>query len=415
MVTIYRSTKMKKKPWLTIIGIGDNGWESLTLEQQRKITQADMIFGGRRHLNFLPADLRATLQAWSSPFSKGIDNLLEYRYSGLNIVVLASGDPMHFGVAITLTKRLPIEEMTVLSHPSSFSLAAAHLGWALQDVVCLSVLDRAFCKINRYLQEKTRLLVLSESKETPKILAKLLSDRGFGQSRFIVLEHLGGQKERILTSKAHNYNVTDNADLNIVAIECIPNDNNKALSLYSALPDSAFHHDGQLTKQDIRAVTLAHLAPKYGELLWDVGAGCGSISIEWLRGAGNTRAIAIEQNEDRQKLILENARNLGVPQIELVKGKAPDTLAGLDNPDAIFIGGGFTKPDVFKICWENLKSGGRLVANGVTLETSTLLITQAKKIGARLINISISEAEVLGGFHVWRPALPVTIMVAEKS
>ncbi len=415
MVTIYRSTKMEKKPWLTIIGIGDNGWESLTLEQQRKITQADVIFGGRRHLDFLPTDLRATLQAWPSPFSKGIDNLLEYRYSGLNIVVLASGDPMHFGVGVTLMKRLPIEEMTILSHPSSFSLAAARLGWALKDVVCMSVLDRAFDKINRYLQEKTRLLVLSENKETPKVLANLLSDRGFGQSRFIVLEHLGGQKERILTSTAHNYNVTDNADLNIVAIECMPDDNSKALSLYSALPDSAFHHDGQLTKQDIRAVTLAHLAPRYGELLWDVGAGCGSISIEWLRGAGNTRAIAIEQNEDRQKLILENAQNLGVPQIELVKGKAPDALAGLDNPDAIFIGGGFTKPDVFEICWENLKSGGRLVANGVTLETSTLLTTQAKKIGARLINVSISEAGVLGGFHVWRPALPVTIMVAEKS
>lgn len=415
MVTIYRSTKMEKKPWLTIIGIGDNGWESLTLEQQRKITQADMIFGGRRHLGFLPTDISAKLQVWPSPFSKGIDNLLEYRHAGVNIVVLASGDPMHFGVGVTLAKRLPIEEMIVLPHPSSFSLAAARLGWALQDVVCLSVLDRSFDKINRCLQKNLRLLVLSENRETPKILAKLLSDQGFGQSRFIVLEHLGGQKERILTSKAYNYNVSDNADLNIVAIECMPDNNNKALSIHSALPDSAFHHDGQLTKQDIRAVTMAHLAPRYGELLWDVGAGCGSISIEWLCGAGNTRAIAIEQNEDRQKLILENARNLGVPQIELVKGKAPDALAGLDNPDAIFIGGGFTKPDVFEICWEKLKSGGRLVANGVTLETSTLLVTQAKKIGARLINVSISEAGVLGGFHVWRPALPVTIMVAKKS
>lgn len=406
---------MKKKPWLTIIGIGDNGWDSLTLEQQRKITQADVIFGGRRHLNFLPTDLQATLHAWPSPFSKGIDNLLEYRYSGLNVVVLASNDPMHFGVGVTLTKRIPIDEMTVLSNPSSFSLAAARLGWALQDVICISVLDRAFDKMSRYLQKKSRLLVLSENRETPKILAKLLSDRGFGQSHFIVLEHLGGQKERILTSKACNYNVSDNADLNIVAIECMPDDNNKALSIHSALPDNAFHHDGQLTKQDIRAVTMAHLAPRYGELLWDVGAGCGSISIEWLRRAGNTRAIAIEQNEDRQKLILENARNLGVPQIELVNGKAPDALTGLDNPDAVFIGGGFTKPDVFEICWEKLKSGGRLVANGVTLETSTLLIAQAKKIGARLINVNISEAGVLGGFHVWRPALPVTIMVAEKS
>lgn len=406
---------MKKKPWLTIIGIGDNGWDSLTLEQQRKITQADVIFGGRRHLNFLPTDLQATLQAWPTPFFKGIDNLLEYRYSGLNVVVLASNDPMHFGVGVTLTKRIPIDEMTVLSNPSSFSLAAARLGWALQDVICISVLDRAFDKISRYLQKKSRLLILSENKETPKILAKLLSGRGFGQSHFIVLEHLGGQKERILTSKAYNYNVSDNADLNVVAIECMPDDNNKALSIHSALPDNAFHHDGQLTKQDIRAVTMAHLAPRYGELLWDVGAGCGSISIEWLRRAGNTRAIAIEQNEDRQKLIFENARNLGVPQIELVKGKAPDVLTGLDNPDAVFIGGGFTKPDVFEICWEKLKSGGRLVANGVTLETSTLLIAQAKKIGARLINVSISEAGVLGGFHVWRPALPVTIMVAEKS
>lgn len=406
---------MQKKPWLTIIGVGDDGWEGLSFRQQDIVKNARFIFGGNRHIAFLPKGLKGNLVSWPTPFSEGIKDLLKLRTETTDVVVLASGDPMFFGVGATLLRELPPDEVMVLPHPSSFSLASAKLGWPLQDVLCVSVHGRPIEVVNRYLQNNVRLLVLSENKTTPIQLAKLLTDRGFGESRLTVLEHLGGSQEHVKTGFASHYNDAEGADLNIVAIECVADSNDKTYSSFTALPDAAFQHDGQLTKQDIRAVTMAHLAPKYGELLWDVGAGCGSISIEWMRGARKTRVYAIEKNEKRQKLIEKNAHQLGVPGVEIVKGEAPFVFDGLERPDAIFIGGGFTNQHVFDQCWSNLKDGGRLVANAVTLETSALLQAQAKRINARLININISEAGVLGSFHVWRPSLPVTIMVAYKS
>lgn len=404
---------MKKKPWLTIIGIGDDGWNSLTTHQKDHIRAAQYIFGGERHLAFLPKELKAELKKWPSPFFQGVDDVLALK--GQNVVVLASGDPMFFGVGATLLRKLPVENVEVFPHPSSFSLAAARLGWALQDVVCVSIHGRSIRSVIKYLQPQVRLIILSENGNSPLSFAKLLQEEGLGASRLTVMEHLGGTEERVRSQKADEFCLDDCADLNVIAVKCVAENSKVGYSRFSALPDNVFLNDGQLTKQDVRAITMAHLAPKYGEVLWDVGAGCGSISIEWLRGAKETRAYAIEKNNKRQEFILKNADRFGISGLHLVRGEAPSVLDGLESPDAIFIGGGFTYPEVFDRCWTKLPTGGRLVVNAVTLETEALLQVCAAKIGARLLHLTLSEAAPLGTFRVWRNALPITMMIAVKQ
>ncbi|WP_297322021.1 precorrin-6y C5,15-methyltransferase (decarboxylating) subunit CbiE [uncultured Bartonella sp.] len=404
---------MNKKPWLTIIGIGDDGWNGLTNRQQDIIANAQYIFGGKRHLGFLPVELTGELRAWPSPFSRAIDEVLLLK--GNNVVILASGDPMFFGFGATLLRQLPVDDVAVLPHPSSFSLAAARLGWALQDVVCLSVHGRPIRAIVGHLQPKKRLIILSEDARSPAFIAQLLQDEGFGASRLTIMEHLDAAKERVRCQIANEFSINDCENLNLVAVDCVGDNAMVGYSRYAALPDNVFSNDGQLTKQDIRAVVMAHLAPKYGEVLWDVGAGCGSISIEWLRGATGTRAYAIEKNEKRQQLILKNSLHLGTFGLQLVRGEAPSVLAGLEKPDAIFIGGGFTYPEVFESCWAQLKPGGRLVVNAVTVETEALLQACATKIAARLLHLAVAEAAPLGNFRVWRNALPITMMIAIKQ
>ena len=403
---------MNKKPWLKIIGIGDDGWDGLTHRQQEIIIDATHIFGGKRHLDFLPDNLQAELKVWPTPFLKGIDEILSLK--GKNIVVLASGDPMFFGVGATLLRYLPVDEVLVLPHPSSFSLAAAHLGWALQDVICLSVNGRPIRSIVPHLQPHSRFIILSENGESPSALAKILTEQGFGASTMVVMEHLAGTKQRIRSQKADMFSLEDCENLNLVAVDCKADNADAGYSCCSGLADSAFFNDGQLTKQDIRAVTLAHLAPRWGEVLWDVGAGSGSISIEWLRGTKGSRAYAIERNARRQDIILKNADHFGVIGLHLIKGEAPFCFDGLEPPDAIFIGGGFTHPDLFSRCWQSLKKGGRMVVNAVTLETAAILAAEAPKLNARLIHLALSEAAPLGHFHVWRNALPITMMIARK-
>lgn len=404
---------MNKQPWLTIIGIGDDGWNGLSCRQQESIAAAQHIFGGERHLGFLPSQFKDKTKKWPSPFIKGIDEVLALK--GQNVVVLASGDPMFFGAGATFLRKLPIDDVRVLPHPSSFSLAAARLGWALQDVACLSVHGRPIRSVIGYLQPNSYLIILSENKNSPSALAKLLQEKGFGASRLTVMEHLNGPKERIRSQQADQYSLDDCEDLNLVAIHCLANNEKAGYPCCSGLADEMFLNDGQLTKQDIRAVTMAHLAPKCGEVLWDVGAGCGSISVEWVRAAKGARAYAVEKNAKRQEFILKNADHFGVIGVQLIRGEAPSVLGDIEKPDAIFIGGGFTHPNLFDYCWDSLKAGGRLVVNAVTLETVALLQKKAAKINARLIQLSLSEALPLGNFHVWRSALPITMMIAHKS
>jgi len=397
-------------PWLTVVGIGEDGFKGLGKTARRALLQAGQVFGGQRQLDLLPACIRAERSPWPSPFS--LNPVLEQR--GTPICVLASGDPMLFGVGASLARQVSVDEMRVLPAPSSYSLAAARLGWPLQDVVTLSVVARPLAALNAQLHNGLRLLVLSNDGSSPAAIAKLLRARGLGPSRMTVLEHLGGDAERRVEGIASEWTDLPIAALNLVAIECRAEHDAPRLSLLAGLADSAFEHDGQLTKRDVRAITLARLAPAPGELLWDVGAGCGSIGIEWMRAHPSCRALAIEADEGRQLLIEHNRDALGVPGLQLIRGRAPQALQGLEAPDAIFIGGGVTRPGVLDTCWQQLRSGGRLVANAVTLQSETALITWREQHGGELTRIHIAHAKPLGEFDTWRQALPITLLEAIK-
>jgi precorrin-6Y C5,15-methyltransferase (decarboxylating) len=397
-------------PWLTVVGIGEDGYKGLGRNARHALLQARQVFGGARQLALLPPCIQAEQRQWPSPFS--LSPVLEQR--GAPVCVLASGDPMLFGVGASLSKLVPFDEMRVIPAPSSYSLAAARLGWALQDVVTLSVVARPVAALNAHLQHGLRLLVLSNDGSSPAAIAAQLKERGFGPSPMIVLEHLGGSAERQIEGTAGEWNATDIAALNLVAIECRAQPDTLRLSPLGGLPDEAFRHDGQLTKRDVRAITLARLAPVPGELLWDVGAGCGSIGIEWMRAHPTCRAIAVEADEGRQHLIEFNRDALGVPGLQLIRGRAPDALEGLDQPDAIFIGGGVTREGVLHACWQNLRSGGRLVANAVTLQSEAMLVNWREQYGGELTRIHLAHAKPLGEFDTWRQALPITLLEAIK-
>lgn len=397
-------------PWLTVVGIGEDGFKGLGKNARHALLRAAKIFGGQRHLDLLPPCIRGERQPWPSPFC--LESLLSLR--GEPVCVLASGDPMFFGVGASLARQLPAAEMLTLPAPSSCSLAAARMGWPLQDVVTLSVVARPVAALNAQLFSGVRLLVLSNDGRSPAAIAALLRERGFGPSRLTVLEHLGGEVERRIDGIASDWNDPPIADLNLIAIECIAEPNTLRLSRLAGLPDSAFKHDGQLTKRDVRAITLARLAPIPGELLWDVGAGSGSIGIEWMRTHPGCRALAIEADDGRQALIEHNRDALGVPGLQLVRGSAPQALAGLERPDAIFIGGGVTRAGVLDTCWAELKPGGRLIANAVTLQSEMTLMAWREQHGGELTRIHIAQAQPLGDFDTWRQALPITLLDVTK-
>jgi precorrin-6Y C5,15-methyltransferase (decarboxylating) len=397
-------------PWLTVVGIGEDGYKGLGKNARHALLRADQVFGGPRQLDLLPPCIKAERRAWPSPFS--LNPVLEQR--GAEVCVLASGDPMLFGVGASLTRVVAVEEMLILPAPSSYSLAAARLGWPLQDVVTLSVVARPLAALNARFHHGLRLLILSNDGASPAAIAGLLRDRGFGPSHMTVLEHLGGTAERRVEGLASEWANPEIAALNVVAIDCRADANALRLSPLAGLPDEAFEHDGQLTKRDVRAITLARLAPVPGELLWDVGAGCGSIGIEWMRAHPTCRTLAIEADEGRQQLIEFNRDALGVPGLQLVRGNAPQALIGLERPDAIFIGGGVTRPGVLDACWQQLRSGGRLVANAVTLQSEATLMAWRDLHGGELTRIHIAHAKPLGEFDTWRQALPITLLDVVK-
>lgn len=392
-------------PWLTVVGIGEDGFKGLGRNARHALLQARQVFGSSRQLDLLPPCIQAERHQWPSPFS--LHPVLELR--GQPVCVIASGDPMLYGVGVSLSRQVPVEQMRVIPAPSSYSLAAARLGWALQDVVTLSVVARPLAALNAQLHHGLRLLVLSNDGTSPAAIAALLRDRGFGPSRLTVLEHLGGPSERRVEGIANEWSNPEIAALNLVAIDCRADAGTLRLSPVCGLPDAAFKHDGQLTKRDVRAITLARLAPLPDELLWDVGAGCGSIGIEWMRAYPTCRALAIEADEGRQQLIELNRDALGVPGLQLIRGSAPEALSGLETPDAIFIGGGVTRPGVLEQCWQQLRSGGRLVANAVTLQSEMMLMTWREQHGGELTRIQVAHAKPLGDFDTWRQALPITL------
>jgi len=401
-----------QKKWLTVVGIGEDGVPGLGLKALVAVQNAAFIFGGERHLAMLGSNIGATRQGWTKPLSDSLKILSELR--GQNVVVLASGDPMFYGIGSTLIEHIALEEMDIIPHPSCFSYACARLGWSMQDVVCRSVHGREQEIITGDIVDTAKMLILAHDGNSPANLAKLFISLGFGNSRFCVLEHLGGSREKIIHLDAHEIDERVFADLSVIAIECHGDGSQIRHVANTVLPDSAFVHDGQLTKQDVRAIILAHLAPKYNEILWDIGAGCGSISLEWLRLGRDCRAIAIEKDLQRCDLIRQNATALEIDGLQLMAAQAPDCLNALEAPHAIFIGGGFGLADVSSHCWQALRPSGRLIATAVTVETEALFQVFAAKTKARLIRVDLSEVEPLGRYHTWRPCLPITIMIAHK-
>jgi precorrin-6Y C5,15-methyltransferase (decarboxylating) len=401
--------------WLTIVGMGDEGITGLGPSARAAIARAELLVGGRRHLALVP-DGPAERLTWATPLSVTVEAIAAHR--DRPVTVLATGDPMCFGVGVTLARRFPRAEMEILPAPGAFTLAAARLGWPLSEVDGVTVHGRPLDLINRHLQPGGRIFVLSEDGATPAALARRLVERGFGPSRFVVLEHMGGADERIVEATAETWDQVSGgaeaADLNTVALELRATPEAEAWPLLPGLPDYAFRHDGQLTKREVRAATLALLAPMPGDLLWDVGAGCGSIAIEWLRVDRRLKAIAIERDAGRATLVRENAAALGVPFLTLREGEAPAALDGLEAPDAVFIGGGLGAPGLVEHCWERLKPRGRLVANAVTVEGESALAGWHGKLGGALTRIAVARAEPVGRLLGWRPLMPITQWCAVK-
>lgn len=391
--------------WLTIVGMGEGGFGTLAPAARDGVLAADVVVGPERLIAQLPEVAGQIRAPWGQPFSDGLERLVAGRGDGRAVCVLATGDPFDHGAGAALVAHVPIEEMTVFTAPGAFTLASARLGWSRKTVECLSLHGRPFAGFARFVQPGARLLILSNGPETPGLVAEYLNARGFGESAITVFEHMGGDRERRLQGRAADWAFAEIAALNTIAVEI--QGRGEAYSRGAALPDDAFEHDGQLTKREVRAATMASLAPMPGQVLWDVGAGCGSIAIEWMRTDPRNRAAAFERAPDRLPLIRLNADALGVPGLQIIAGEAPACLAGAVAPDAVFIGGGITAPGLFDACWAALPTGGRLVANTVTIEGEQAAVRLQAVHGGALSRLEISRAGGVGGFTGWKPFRPV--------
>jgi precorrin-6Y C5,15-methyltransferase (decarboxylating) len=401
-------------PWLTIIGVGDDGLDGLRPPARTLVDTAEVLVGGDRHQAMVAATTAERL-TWAGGLEAAMDRIARWR--GRRVVVLATGDPMYYGAGANLTRRFDPAEIIVVPYPGAFSFAAARMVWSLADVETLTVHGRALANLNLAVAPGVRMLVLSWNGDTPAEAAALLTERGFGPSAITVFEHLGGPKERRVDGIAENWDHPRSADLNTLAIECHAGPDARILPRVPGLPDEAFENDGQMTKREVRAATVAALAPLPGQVLWDVGAGSGSVAIEWLRSVpryrvangGPASAVAIERDAGRCAAIARNALALGVPQLEVVHGEAPDALSGLSpRPDTVFLGGGVARPGLLEACWRALEPGGCLVANAVTIDGEARLIDFRKQHGGDLVRITISRAEPVGRLSGFKPLMPVT-------
>lgn len=397
--------------WITVVGLGEDGLERLSPEARAAIASAEVLIGGERHLALVPQG-GGERMSWRTPLKDTMADIAARR--GKRVVVLASGDPMWFGVGATLARHFAPEEMTILPVPGAFSLAAARLAWSLPDVATITLHGRKLDHLNAQLAPHRRILILSENGDTPAQVARLLTARGYGDSPLQVLEHLGGPQERRVIGTAGTWNHPRCADLNTVAVTCVASADATVLADAPGLADDLYEHDGQLTKREVRAATIAALMPLPGQVLWDVGAGCGSIGIEWMRASRHGHAIAIERDAARAQVIRRNAAHLGVPMLRLVEGSAPTALEDLPTPNTIFIGGGIGGGGVAERCWSALRPGGRLVANVVTVEGESVLARLQRDWGGTLTRIAVSRAEKVGGLLGWRPLMPVTQFATVK-
>jgi precorrin-6Y C5,15-methyltransferase (decarboxylating) len=393
--------------WLSIVGINENGLDGLSADARAAISSATHVYGGKRHFKIVSGLITGETHPWPSPPHLAIAEIISRKPE--RICVLTSGDPFNHGMGAVLARHIAPAEMHVIPAPSIFSLVAARTGWAIQQIVPVALNGRPLERLIPHFQPAARIVVLCADETTPPKIAALMTQRGLGDSEITLFERTGGPQERMRKSKASAFAFTDIDRLNCLAIEIPASLRAKCLPTTSGLADDYFEHDGQLTKREIRAVTLSALAMRRGELLWDIGLGAGSVAIEWLLRDPANRAIGFEKNTERAHRSARNAKTLGVPQLVVLEGDAPSVLEGLDAPDAIFIGGGGAATGVLDAAWNALKSGGRLVMNAVSLETEALLLTAHKRYGGELIRIGIERADaVSANMTGWRPAMTVT-------
>ena len=401
---------------ITVVGIGEDGLDGLTPKARGLIDEAEVLVGGERHLSKVPLGGEQRID-WDGDFDAAFDKIEKMK--DRRVVVLASGDPLHYGVGVNIVRRFGADQVNVIPAPGAFSLVAADLGWPLADVKCLTVHGRALKAVILYLTPGRRLLVLSWDGETPEKLAGLLTARGFGPSRITVLGNLGGDDETRTEGTAEKWTGETVPDLNTIAVECVAGDGADVLSRVPGLPDDAFEHDGLITKREVRAATLARLMPLPGQTLWDVGAGSGAVAIEWLRAEPSAKACAVERDPKRAAVIARNAANLGVPELKIVEGEAPGILSGIETvPDAVFVGGGVSVPGLLEACWDALSPGGRLVANGVTLEAEQRLLFFQNEFGGDLTRMAVSRAAPVGPvgrLQTFQPLKQVTQLVTIKK
>ena len=389
--------------WLHIVGIGEDGLDGLVPAARAVVQSAEVIIGGDRH-HQLAGLVFAERLKWPSPFDALIAQLQALR--GKRVVVLATGDPLWFSVGARIGRSIDPSEITYYPQISAFQLAAARMGWSMADVEMLTVHGRPVEQMIAFIQPDQRLLILTTGDQTPVQIAKFLADRGFGASKMTVLAAMGGEHELRFDGIAATWGHEVPA-FNTLAVDCIAAPDAALLPRVPGLPDELFEHDGTMTKRETRAVTIAKLMPMRGALLWDIGTGCGSVAVEWMRAARYAQAIGIEPRADRRAMAAQNALALGTPKLELLAGTAPEVLEGLASPDAIFVGGGLTD-GVFDGAWGALKPLGRFVSNAVTLESEAILMELHKKYGGELVRLAVTRAEPVGPYRGWRPFMPVT-------
>ncbi|WDR02473.1 precorrin-6y C5,15-methyltransferase (decarboxylating) subunit CbiE [Devosia algicola] len=393
--------------WLDIVGVGERGLADLPPGLQAIVAAADTIIGPPRFADGDPRHL-----PWQSPLSAMLDQIDARR--GKPTLILATGDPMWFGIGATLAKRYGRDEIAIHTHPSAFQLAAARLLWPLQHVATISLHGRPSETIHAHIQPGNRILALTSDRGTANSVAEILVDRGYGASLMTAVENLGAPDERIVPAVAEHFDAATISDFYVLAIDCVASDGAALLPSVPGLPDQAFVSDGQLTKREVRAASLAKLAPFPGAMLWDVGAGCGSIAIEWLRSARDCQAIAFEKSASRLQLIATNAEALGTPQLRIEPGDAVTNLKGMPTPDAIFLGGNVGNRALFDGCWEALRPGGRLLANAVTVEGEMALFERQFSLGGDIVRIETAVLDQIGRHRALRPRMAVTQYLVTK-
>jgi precorrin-6Y C5,15-methyltransferase (decarboxylating) len=398
---------------VTVVGVGADGWDGLSPAARRAIEGADVLRGSTRQLALVPADVDAERVPWPSPMALAVREL-PTAHPGRRVVVLASGDPMFSGIGTTLVRWFGAAAVDVVPHPSSVTLACSRMGWSVEEITVVSVVWRPLELLAPHVTPGRRLVVLGADTNTPGKVADRLRQWGYGASRLTALAQLGGPDERAFTGTAADWPYRETDPLTITAVEVVADPGTVPRPTVPGLPDDVYANDGQLTKRDVRAVTLSRLAPLPGQLLWDVGAGAGSIGIEWMRVHPSCRGVAVESRPERARRITRNAARLGVPGLQVVEGRAPEALGELPTPDAVFVGGGATVPGVLENCWGALAPGGRLVVNAVTLESEAVLTQWQARVGGSLTRLLVAHAEPVGGFTGWKPAMPVTIWSVTK-